>query len=124
MAAPAVVANVTRPPSIRSTRPYARVPSRNTSSSVTPAGVTTTCGAAAWRSPAVGRPVSTSARQAARAYRFTRHAIGASQSVLLPGRPAWTTSEPPIRAGRSGTLTFSRILKSARISAGVAVQAM
>ena len=29
-----------------------------------------------------------------------------------------------MRAGRSGTLTVSMIMKSARISAGVAVQAM
>ncbi len=48
LSAPAVVLNVMMPPSIRSTRPYARVPSRNASSSVTPSGVNSTatdCGA-------------------------------------------------------------------------------
>jgi hypothetical protein len=42
---------------------------------------------------------------------------------LVPGLPALAISDPPIRAGRSGTLTFSMMLKSARMSAGVAVQA-
>jgi len=46
------------------------------------------------------------------------------QSVLPPGRPASTTIDPPVRIGRSGTVTRSRILKSARSDAGVAVHAM
>ena len=40
------------------------------------------------------------------------------------GADSYTTSDPPVVAGRSSTVTLSRILKSARIVAGVAVQAM
>ena len=42
----------------------------------------------------------------------------------VPALPASTTSELPVRSGESGTVTRSSTLKSARISDGVAVQAM
>ena len=46
------------------------------------------------------------------------------QAGFAPRRPASTTREPPVRIGASATVTRSRMRKSARIAAAVAVQAM
>ena len=55
---------------------------------------------------------------------FAREVIlSGIQSATAPGRPASTTSDPLVVIGRSRTVTLSSTLKSARIEAGVAVQA-
>jgi hypothetical protein len=46
------------------------------------------------------------------------------QCVKPPGCPASTTIDPPTRAGAPGTVTASRILKSARMVFRVAMHAM
>src|SRR5207253_4264102 len=62
-----------------------------------------------------GKARMTKARRPA----FLPSCQGPRQSVFAPGCPASTTIDPSVRAGKSGTVTLSRILKSARKVDGV-----